>query len=153
MSSSINAPTPQPGPIAWAVFCLFGAAIGLSKLPQFPVGSSGWIGGVLLVVMAGVALITIDGFWFASQRQIQIGPESVEIRRWVEVWLNRPGVKLDLHRDTVVRLVLERGKRLRIDSRGRSVNIWVGLWKTSELQRLVSEFERFGIMVRADWAL
>jgi hypothetical protein len=120
---------------------------------EFPAGSSGWFGGILLILMAVASCVAIEGFWFASQRELEIAPRRVHVRRWIDVWLGRPGLEIAFDATTEVELLVERGKQLVLRHAHAEVRIWVGLWRSAELIRLVDAFGTRGVNVHAGWRL
>ncbi len=151
VTERLNPISPQFFPVVWAIFCAFGFGLGVQKLFEFSYLSAGWQGGILLMVMAVLAFLGIEGWWFASQREIHIRPESVQLRTWLQVLFGRDGVVISWNEIKSAGLVFDRGKRLELLTAGRRFTFWVAVWDRIMLARLVEILRTRGIPLRLEW--
>jgi hypothetical protein len=102
--------------------------------------------------MAIAAFLLIEAFWLTWNWEVEIEDGVLRARRWIDVWRSTPGVSVPLSRGATAHLKLDRGKQFEILSRDRQLHFWVGLWSSDDLRSLVSELQRRGIPVSADWS-
>jgi hypothetical protein len=149
---TFNPPRPQNGPVLWGALCLFGLGVAVYVLLKYPVGAESWWVGILLAGTVVAGFVAIAGWWLASQRQVTIHQETVEVRRWSDVLLSRPGHRAAIQHVHSVGLVYQDGKKIRIElSEGSDIIFWAALWPRSEVDGLIQQFQARGISVRADW--
>jgi hypothetical protein len=137
--------------VAWGLFCLFGLVVAIQKLFEFPVGSSGWLGGIILIGMSIFAFVSIEGWLLSSQREITVDRDGLRIRSWLDPLLRRPGTTL-LWRDVVsASLVFDGGRKLELmTTHGRSA-YWAALWPADALTEFLRIARANGIDTRTDW--
>jgi hypothetical protein len=51
-----------------------------------------------------------------------------------------------------IALIYENGKKIRIEvNEGDAIDFWAALWPRSEIDRLVEEADKRGVLVNANW--
>lgn len=152
MSHTVNALHPQPGPVAFIGLCAFGLFIVVRGMLSLPVGSEQWQVGALgfLIVVAGFAFII--GGWLWIQREVTFGPDTIVVRRWLEVLLDRPGRVMPLDAGTRTAIVLENVRSLRLEHQGYPrIQLTLGYWDLRQIRRLVEVIRERAIPLEQYW--
>jgi hypothetical protein len=147
-----NPPKAQNGPVSWALFCVFGLGVSAWVMIRYPFGSESWQVGLLLAGTVLFGLVSIEGWWVVSQREIVIEDSSIRVRRWSDWILGRGGIVLPLEAIRVVGLVFDSGKKISLETHdGRRIRVWAALWPRREVERLIAECDARRILTAADW--
>lgn len=147
----LNRPTPQFAPVVWAMLCLFGLGVFAQKLLEFPAGSSGWQGGIFGIVLTVFAFVAIEGWWLASQREIDIDDHGITIRSWLERLLRKPGTRVQWSHMRSANLVFDAGRKLEITTTQERHLYWAAAWRPSVVADLLRIVESHGVSTRMDW--
>jgi hypothetical protein len=147
-----NPPKAQNGPVSWALFCVFGLGVSAWVMIRYPFGSESWQVGLMLAGVVLFGLVSIEGWWVASQREIMIDGGSVRVRRWSDILLGRGGIVLPLEAIRAVGLVFDSGKKISLETAdGRHVRFWAAIWPRPEIDRLIAECKTRRILTATDW--
>ena len=138
-------------PVAWGLFCLFGLAVFVQKLFEFPYLSSGWQGGIFGIFLVVFGFVAIEGWWLASQREILVGAEDVQLRSWLQVVFGRPGSVIRWVDLRSAALVFDGGRKLELRTDSRRLTFWAAVWDPSAIRQFLREVEGKGVPTRMDW--
>jgi len=147
----LNSPTPQLAPVAWAIVCGFGVVVFVSKLFEFPPGSSGWQGGIAGIVLCSFGFVAIEVWWLASQREIAVDSHGITIRSWLEALARLPGSAIPWDAMRAANLVFDAGRKLEITTTRQRYVYWVAIWNPSMLVDLLRIVDDHGVPTRMDW--
>jgi hypothetical protein len=151
VTERLNPISPQFIPVMWAILCAFGFGLGVQKLFEFTYLSAGWQGGILLIVMAVLAFLAIEGWWFASQREVYIRAESIQLKTWLQVLFGSDGVVISWNEIQSAGLVFDQGKKLELLTTGRRFTFWVAVWDRIVLTRLLEVLRTRDIPLHLEW--
>ncbi len=152
MTTRVNPPAPQPGPILFVVVCVAGVVVAVRGMATLRVGTEQWWVGFLVVVMAAFAFLFIDGGWLYIQRELTFSDDTVVVRRWIEVLLQRPGVVLALDGRTQAEFTLENIASLRLTRDGVPVTrLTLGYWPRPRIRELFVELRARGVAIKQYW--
>jgi hypothetical protein len=147
----LNPPTIQFAPSLWAAVCIVGLGVFVQKLFEFPVGTSGWQGGIAGIVLVVFGFVSIEGWWLASQREIETDAEGITIRSWLQLLAGRPGSRILWRSMSSVSLVFASGRKLEIVTPNRRYLFWVAIWNPSVLVELLQLANHNGVPTQTDW--
>ena len=147
----INSIQPQFAPVAWAVFSAFGLAVALRGLLIYPVMSDPWQASAFMCGLGLFAFASIEGWWFASQREFQVHGDSLRVRRWLDAVVGRPGTMLDLREVRSASLIFDSGKKLELRVGDKRISYWAAIWHPAAIQQLMTLFTDRGVETHADW--
>jgi hypothetical protein len=144
----VNAPYPQPGPVAFAGIVVFGVAIVIKGLLTLRVGTEPWWTGFLGLAIILPGLVFIDGGWLWIQREVAFTGDRVVVRRWSEVLRRRPGIVIPLDGRVAAYTSPRNIRSLRIDHDGRPMVVFtLGYWDPRRVDQLLAAFSAHGIAV------
>jgi hypothetical protein len=147
----INPVGPQFVPIAWAIFSAFGVAVTVRGLVIYPFMSQPWQANAFVFGMVLFAFVSIEGWWFASQREFQLHDDSLRVRRWLDAVLGRPGTVFDLREVRSASLIFDSGKKLELRVGDKRISYWAAIWHPAAIQQLLTLLRERGVETRADW--
>lgn len=152
MTSRVNAPHWQSGPLAWALVSGVLTLLVLTQTLRSQVGSERWWGGLLLVGCGLFAFAFVEGIWLYAQREVAFSGGRIVIRRWAETLVGRPGVEVPLDTETKCTITRERGRHLTIE-RGNTIAVSMQLvyWEVDTVVELVAAFRQFGAEIATPW--
>lgn len=126
--------------------------MGATKLTEFSLGTAGWWGGVVLILMALFAFGAIAGWWLVSQREVLVDGQNVVVRRWSDILIHRPGTRIPIASLRQAGLVVDSGKKLELLSiDGSRTAFWVGLWEPASLYTVLRALGVRGVRLRNSW--
>jgi hypothetical protein len=138
-------------PVAWAAFCIFGGITALRGLITYPFLSQPWQAAVFVLGLVLVGFVSIEGWWFASQREFHVQGNSLRVRRWLDAVAGRPGTTFDLRELRAASLVIDRGKKLELRVGDSRIQYWAAVWDPKAVRELFRLLEARGVATRADW--
>lgn len=138
MSTKVNPPQPQGGPILFLLVCLVGIAFAGGGIVTLEAGTEPWWAGVLgLGIIVGGGILLIGG-WLWIQREVVFSDGAVIVRRWLDVLAGRPGRVIRLGDGTRVSITLENIQSLRIERDGvLEASLTLGYWEPNNVRHLV----------------
>lgn len=152
MSTRINPPQPQSGPILFAVVGVIGSVFAIGGMVSLPVGSEPWLAGALgqLILLGGFAII--EGGWLWIQREVVISQDGIVIRRWIEAIRGQPGRAIPLGDEIHASITLENVRSLRIERKGTTEAVLtLGYWEPSHVRKLVDALRANGVPLTQYW--
>lgn len=114
--TALNPPRFNSVVVGWSLFCLAGIAVGsvmvassLSAGAGDAVRESWLVGGAVTISIAILSFLVVIGWHLYAQRTVEIGRQSLQVRRWSEVWRGQSGTLFDLRRVQAVAFVVRSG--------------------------------------------
>lgn len=147
----INPARPQFLPVLWGCVCLFGLAVAIQKLFEFPYLSPGWQGGVGLIVLVVFGFGAIEGWWLASQREITISENGLTIRSWLQIVFGRTGISIRWSELYAAALIFDNGRKLELRTNSGRLLFWAALWDPVSVNELLQTFREKDIDTRMEW--
>ena len=146
MTTRVNPPHPQSGPIAFVVLCAFGVFVAVREMLQVRTGTEPWWVGVVLMAMLIPAFVVIDGGWLWVQRELTFSEGTIVVRRWIEVLRGRPGHVIPIDARTRASIVPRNGRSLRIERDGQVESLLtLGYWEPRRTRELVDALRAHGV--------
>lgn len=152
MTTRLNAPHPQTGPLLFVGLCLAGSFIVIGGTATLPVGSEPWLAGVLMQSIIVAGLLVIIGAWLWIQREITVGPGAINVRRWIQVLRGQPGTSIEVRPGTEVAITLEGARSLVVRQGGEPVlSLPLSFWDPIDERRLIDTLRETGIRLSQYW--
>jgi hypothetical protein len=159
VTSPINPFRPQSGPVAFGVVCIYGVFVAARQLAETRVVTEPWWVGVILLAMVVCGFAFVEGLWLYAQREVTFTNESLMVRRWIAVVLDRPGRELALA-ELARSVVSIDGGRLRIERGGAGARSAAavdpppspGVAFASRRRSEPADLGRVGWLSRSSWA-
>lgn len=152
MSTRVNPPHPQDGPVLFALLGIVGIVLAVQKFQEFRMGTDPWWASVLLVVIVLASFAFIIGGWLWIQREVAIGDGRIVVRRWIDVISGRPGRAIPLGAETRTSITLENVRSLRIERNGLTEAVLtLGYWEPHRIRELIDALRANGVPYSQYW--
>jgi len=138
-------------PVAWAAFSAFGLVAALRGLVSYPFMSPPWQAAVFVLGFVLFGFLSIEGWWFASQREFRVQGNSLRVRRWLDAVFGRPGTVFDLREIRAASLVYHNGKKLELEVGDERIQYWAAIWHPTAIRELFGLLGSRGVVTHADW--
>lgn len=152
MTTKVNPPHAQAGPVLFAAVCAVGSAFTLVGLFTLPFGSEPWLVGAIgqLVFIGGFVLIEGGRLWI--QREVAFSDDRIVIRRWIDAIRGRSGRMIPLGDETRASITLENLRSLRIERNGVTETVLtLGYWEPSHVRNLIDAFRAYEVPFAHYW--
>ena len=152
MSTRVNPPHPQDGPVLFTLVCVVGSAFAIRGLLTLPIGTEQWLVGAmaLLIVLGGFAFIV--GGWLWIQREVAVADGRIVVRRWIEVIRSRPGRVIPLADGTRTSITLENVATFQVERNGViEAHLTLGYWELPRIRELIDVLRANGVPLAQYW--
>jgi hypothetical protein len=139
----LNRPTVQPGIIAFTLLAGVLVAASVRVMLLTPIGSDPWQAGILGLALAAAGYVVVVMLLLWAQREVDVGPGTVTIRRWTDVLRGKDELLIPIDH---LRVGVD-GRVMLFAFPGRVYQLWIAYWPSQELEALREALIREGVTI------
>lgn len=152
ITSRLNAPHPQSGPVLVIGVGLVGSWYVTGEMANLPVASEPWWAGFLIQSTTVVCLLTLLGAWLWMQREVAVGPNDIQVRRWIEVLRGLPGTRVEIGPETVASIKFDTTRFLVLQQGDHPVlSVPLNIWEADAQRELIDALRECRVPLAQYW--